>query len=214
MQSRNSARRKNQKGTSVLEFALIIWPTVLMLMGVVVVGNELGRAVQAGQICRDAASMYVRGVDFTQSGNQSELARIGQAMNLQTGNTGDGIVILSKVTFVPDPSSSCGLPADTGYSTCTSGQYRLAQRIIFGNTGALPGTHYTTQGTPTYDAEDNVTNYSDYTNGTAAAISNFGSTLVLYPGQFSYIAETYFRTSDLSMPGFQSNPGIYSVAFF
>ena len=213
MQSRNSGRRKNQKGTSVLEFALIIWPTVLMLMGVVVVGNQLGRAVEAGQVCRDADSMYVRGVDFAQSGNQSELARIGQALNLQTGNSGNGIVILSKVTFIPDPSSSCGLPTDVGYSTCTSGQYRLAQRTIIGNT-SLPGTHFPTTGTPTYDSENNVTNYSDYTNGTSATINNFQNTLVLYPGQFSYVAETYFQMLDLSLPGFQSNPGVYSVAFF
>jgi len=121
MQSRNNRRRKNQKGTSVLEFSLIIRPTVPMLMGVVVVGNELGRAVEAAQVCRDADSMYVRGVDFAQSGNQAELARIGQALNLQSSNSGNGIVILSKITFIPDPSSSCGLPADVGYSTCTTG---------------------------------------------------------------------------------------------
>src|SRR5579862_7092912 len=107
MRTANS-KRKNQKGTSILEFALIAWPTVLMLMGVVVVGNALGRAVQAGQVCRDADSMYVRGVDFSLSGNQSELARIGAGLNLQTGNSGNGLVILSKVTFIPDPSSSCG----------------------------------------------------------------------------------------------------------
>lgn len=213
MQSRNSARRKNQKGTSILEFALIVWPTVLMLMGVVVIGNGLGRAVQAGQVCRDADSMYVRGVDFSQSGNQAELAQIAANLNLQTSNSGNGLVILSKVTFIPDPSSSCGVPTDTGYSTCTIGEYRLAQRTIFGNT-SLPGTHFPTTGTPTYDSENNVTNYSDYTNGTAATINNFQTTLVLYPGQFSYIAETYFQMLDLSMPGFQSSPGVYSVAFF
>lgn len=213
MQSRNSTRRKNRKGTSILEFALIVWPTILMLMGVVVVGNELGRAVEAAQVCRDADSMYVRGVDFSLSGNRDELARIGAALNLQNANAGNGLVILSKVTFIPDPSSSCGVPADAGYSTCTIGQYRLAQRTTFGNT-TLPGTHFATTGTPTYDSENNVTNYSDYTNGTAATISNFQNTLVLYPGQFSYIAETYFQMLDLSMPGFQSSPGVYSVAFF
>jgi len=159
--------------------------------------------------------MYVRGVDFAQSGNQSELARIGQSLNLQTSG-GDGIVILSKVTFIPDPSSSCGQPADTGYSTCTVGQYRLAQRIIFGNSTSLPGTHYTTSGSVTYDSEGNVSspNYANYTSGTAATINNFSSTMTLYPGQYIYIAETYFQAVDLALPGFQSSPGIYSVSFF
>ncbi|HLJ47702.1 MAG TPA: TadE family protein [Bryobacteraceae bacterium] len=209
----NKATRKNQRGTSILEFALFVWPTLLMLMGVVVIGNELGRAVQAGQVCRDADSMYVRGVDFSLSGNQAELARIGSGLNLQTSNSGNGLVILSKVTFIPDPSSSCGQPTSPNYSTCTTGQYRLAQRTIFGNT-SLPGTHFTTTGTPTYDSENNVTNYSDYTNGTAATINNFQNNMVLYPGQFIYISETYFQMLDLSMLGFQSSPGVYSVAFF
>lgn len=213
MELHNNVRRKNQRGTSILEFALIAWPTVLLLMGVVVIGNQLGRAVEAGQVCRDADSMYVRGVDFSLSGNQAELARIGSALNLQTSNSGSGLVVLSKVTFVPDPSSTCGQPADAGYATCTSGQYRLAQRTIFGNT-SVPGTHYPTTGTPTYDSENNVTNYSDYTNGTAATINNFQNTMVLYPGQFVYISETYFQLLDLSMPGFQASPAVYSVAFF
>ena len=172
MPGRIQSRRKTQKGTSVLEFAIIAWASVFMLMGVVVVGLELGRGVQAAQVCRDAGSMYVRGVDFAQSGNQSELARIGQSLNLQTDGTGDGIVILSKVTFIPDPSSSCGVPTSPNYSTCTVGQYRLTQRIIFGNSTSLPGTHYTTSGTVTLDSEGNVSSpdYTNYTSGTAATI--------------------------------------------
>ena len=65
--------RKNRKesGNVVLEFALVAMPTVFLLMGVVVVGLNLGRAVEVGQICRDADSMYVRGVDFSTTAAQN-----------------------------------------------------------------------------------------------------------------------------------------------
>src|SRR5579872_7100144 len=126
----NKATRKNQRGTSILEFALFVWPTLLMLMGVVVIGNELGRAVQAGQVCRDAGSMFVRGVDFSLSGNQAELARIGQDLGLTVPGTGAGAVLLSKVTYIG--SGTCTTP-------CNSGQYVLVQRISVGDasSGAL-----------------------------------------------------------------------------
>src|ERR1700693_5422329 len=101
---------KKEQGHSILEFALVAMPTVIMLMGVVVIGVDLGRSVQVTQICRDAGSMYVRGVDFSRTGNQQVLVRLGQSMNLQT-SAGDGFVVMSKVTFIPDPS--CGTPAST-----------------------------------------------------------------------------------------------------
>jgi len=63
-------RNLKEQGHSILEFALIAMPTVTMLLGVVVVGIDLGRADQVTEICRDADAMYVRGIDFSQSGNQ------------------------------------------------------------------------------------------------------------------------------------------------
>lgn len=198
-------RLNKEKGNNILEFALVAMPTVIMLFGVVVIGLDLGRSVQVTQICRDAGAMYVRGLDFSQAGNQQVIVRLGQSMNLQSSG-GDGLVILSKVTFLPD--SSCGSPPS---STCTSGKSVLMQRIIFGN-NTLSGTHYTTAGTITQDAEGNVINYITDAN---AVIANFATNAFqMRPNEISYLAETYFRTPDVSMPGFQSNPGIYSQAFF
>jgi hypothetical protein len=196
---------KKEQGHSILEFALVAMPTVIMLMGVVVIGVDLGRSVQVTQICRDAGSMYVRGVDFSLTGNQQVLVRLGQSMNLQT-SAGDGFVVMSKVTFIPDPS--CGTPAST---TCTAGKSVLMQRITFGNT-TLPGTHYPTAGTVTQDGQGNVSNYPTDAN---AVIANFTTAAFqLRPNEISYVAETYFRTPDVSMAGFVSNPGVYSQAFF
>src|ERR1700684_1600291 len=117
---RVSRKNRRESGNVVLEFALVAMPTVLLLMGVVVVGLNLGRAVQVGQICRDADSMYVRGVDFSTSAAQNLLVQLGHTMHLQTSNTSSGIIILSKIQFVPNPLTC---------TTSCSGTYQLAQRL-------------------------------------------------------------------------------------
>ena len=197
-------RAKNERGHSILEFALLAIPTVLMLLGVIVVGIDLGRSVQVTQICRDADSMYARGLDFSQAGNQQELVRLGKNMNLQTSG-GDGLITLSKVTFLPD--HSCGTPPDPN---CTAGKYALMQRIIFGNT-ALPGTHFPTVGLVSQDALGNVNNYTTDPN---AVITTFASSLQLKPNEVSYVSEAYFQTTDVGMSSYQATPGVYSQAFF
>ena len=201
-------RNGKERGNSILEFALVAIPTVVLMLGVVVFGIDLGRSVQVAQISRDAASMYVRGVDFSLTGNQQVLVRLGTTMNLQLGS-GDGLIILSKVTFIPD--SSCGSPGSPGYPNCTSGKHVLMQRITFGNT-ALPGTHFPTHGSVTPDAQGNIPNYSTDPN---AVIDNFAATLQLKPGeQASYVSEAYFQTTDVKMNGFAASPGVYAQSFF
>src|ERR1700736_3555485 len=98
---RVAQRKKREQGTSILEFALVAIPTIFMMLGVVVVGIDLGRSVQVAQICRDAASMYVRGVPLYLSSAQGVIVRLGQNLNLRASG-GDGLVILSKIQSVKD----------------------------------------------------------------------------------------------------------------
>lgn len=199
--------KKSEQGNSVLEFALIAIPTIFMMLGVVVVGVDLGRSVQVAQISRDAGSMFVRGVPLYQTAAQGVVVRLGQNMNLQTTG-GDGLVVLSKIIFIPDPS--CGAPGDPSYANCTVGKNKLVQRIIFGDT-TLPGTHYPTAGPVALDSQGQVANYLIDDN---ADVDNFTTALQLKPNEISYVAETYFRTPDVDMPGFQNNTGIYAQSFF
>jgi hypothetical protein len=85
------------------------------------------------------------------------------------------------------------------------------QRIVFGNT-SLQSTHFPTAGTVSQDAQGNVANYTTDSN---AVINNFVTNgFQLKPNEISYVAETYFRTLDVSMAGILSSPGIYAQAFF
>jgi Flp pilus assembly protein TadG len=196
--------KRGERGHSIMEFALVAIPTVMLMLGVVVLGINLGRSVQVAQICRDAGSMYVRGVDFSQTGAQQLLARLGQNMNLQTSG-GSGVVILSKIQFVPtDPTCT---------DTC-AGAYRLVQRDTIGSTSltGFTGTHFPTAGPVTRDPSTG--NIQNYTTDPNAVISNFSSTLVLNPNEISYVAEAYFQTGDTNLNVWQHTPGVYAQAFF
>jgi Flp pilus assembly protein TadG len=206
---RRGARRAGERGVSILEFALVVIPMVFMILGVVVIGVDLGRAVQVSQICRDADAMFMRGVPLYTSSAQSFLAQLGANMNLQTSG-GDGLVTLSKIQFIPDPS--CGAPTDSTYANCTVGVNRLVQRILIGNTTITgASTRFPTAGSVSYDSLDQVNNYLTDNN---AIINNFAASLQLKPLEVSYVAEVYFQTPTVSFGTIQTSPGIYSQAFF
>lgn len=197
-----SSRKRGERGHSILEFALVAIPTVLLLLSVVIIGINLGRSVQAGQICRDAGSMYVRGVDFSQTGAQQMLAHLGASLNLQTSG-GSGVVILSKIQMVPTVSTCV---ADCSY------KYVLEQRNTIGNTGLTGGsTRFPTAGAVTFNADGTVVNYTTDAN---AIVGNFSSALTLNAGEISYVAEAYFQTNDTNLQVWETSPGIYSQAFF
>lgn len=205
----SKAKRGRRRGVSILEFALVVIPMTFMILGVVVIGVDLGRDVQVSQICRDADAMYMRGVPLYTSSAQSYLAQLGANMNLQTSG-GDGLVTLSKIQFIPDPS--CGAPTDSTYPNCIVGINRLVQRIVIGNTSITGGsTRFPTAGLVSYDSLDQVNNYLTDNN---AIVSNFASSLQLKPLEVSYVAEVYFQTPTVSFGTIQTSPGIYSQAFF
>ena len=200
-------RRQRERGNNILEFALVAIPTVLLMLGVVVLGIDLARSVEVAQVARDGGAMFVRGLDFSQTGNQQVMVRISGPLNMQTTG-GDGLASMSKITFIPD--ASCGQPTDASYPNCTVGKNVLMLRIIFGNT-SLPGSHYVTAGNVSLDSQGNVANYATDPN---AVISNFTSTLQLKPLEISYVTEVYFQTPDVNMQSFLNNTGVYSQAFF
>jgi hypothetical protein len=188
-----------ERGIEILEFALVVsFILVPLLLGVVVIGINLGRAVQVAQVARDAGSMYVRGVDFSQSGNQAVLARLGQGLGLATTG-GAGVVILSKITHIP--TGGCTNP-------CNEAQYVMAQRIVIGDSTLVSahGQIHST-GTIALDAEGNVVNYITDPN---AIVSGFSSIITLNGTEFAFIAESYFPTPDVNMPGYSVGNGVYS----
>ncbi len=189
------SRRKNQTGNNVLEFALVGMPLVLLLLGVTTTGLALGRSVQVAQVCRDAASMYVRGVDFSRPGNQDVLVRLTNGMGM-TRTGGDGVIILSKVTWIPQ--SKC---TELALNPCNGDSHVITQRIVIGNQAQRPSN----LGTPNAGLLDSQGLVRDYMEE-PSAVAVFPM-MTLDEGQYAYVAETNFR-------GVFNSEFVYSKAIF
>jgi hypothetical protein len=192
---RHSNRRKNQRGNNILEFALVAMPLVLLLLGVTTTGLGLGRSVQVAQICRDAASMYVRGVDFSRDGNTDVLVRLSQGLGM-TRNGGDGLIILSKVTFIPQQTCT-----DLSLFPCNGDRHVITQRIVVGD----PSLRASAVGTPNAGLLDSKGLVRDYIKE-VSAVATFPM-MTLQNGQYAYVAEVHFV-------GFMGGAPIYSRAIF
>jgi hypothetical protein len=197
--TRPNIRNRRQRGSAVIEFALVAVLYVPLLVGVVVVGLNLGRNVQIAQFARDAGSMYSRGVDFSEAENKAFLVQMQSFGMTVTG--GSGVLILSKFAYIP--ASSCA-----GIRPCNSNQQVLLQRIIVGNP-SIRSTSFPTGGSVTLDAHGNV---ADYMTDPNAIVSTLRPRITIADGEFAYTAEAFFSSPDLA--SFVSNQGVLAVAVF
>lgn len=186
----------------MLEFGLVITPLVVLLLGVTVVGLNLGRSIRGNQVARDAASMYVRGIDFSKEGSKDLLVRLADRLGM-TRNGGRGVVIFSKVTWIPQ--SKCdALELDP----CNGDRHVIVQRLVVGNAGLRQSA----LGTPDPSLLDSKGLVDNYLQEGSAVADLVG--LTLHEGEYAYVAESYFQSPDFDMPGFQSGTGVYSRAIF
>ena len=198
----SAIRRKRQSGSELIEFALSSLFLFPIMISVVILGLNLGRSVRVAQLCRDAGSMYVRGIDFSATANQDILVRLNNGMGM-TRTGGNGEIIFSKVTFIP--ASSCvGIPG------CNSDKYVVVQRLIVGNS-TLHTSTIGPAGAVTRDSYGNVANYMTNPN---AVSSNFSTVITLAANEFAYVSESFFPSLDLTTLGAPASADVYSRAVF
>jgi hypothetical protein len=193
-------RRHLRQGSSLVEFTLACVVLVPLLLGVVAVGLNLGRAVHVAQVARDAGSMYVRGVDFSKPANQDVLVRLANRISM-TRTGGDAVAVLSRITFIPE--SAC-----EGLSPCNADQQVLVHRVVVGN-AALRSSNFRTAGEVVTDADGNVLNYMTDPN---AVVTGFTTVLTLRANEFAYVSE--FFVPETGTTGFFGSGGVYSRAIF
>jgi hypothetical protein len=201
--NRAVGRDRSRRGTVLIEFALsslILFP---MMVGVVILGLNLGRSVHVMQVCRDVGSMFVRGVDFSANANKDEVVRLAQGLGM-TRTGGNGVIFLSKVTLVP---SGCTSP-------CNANQYVVVQRLTIGNTAMSPvqNSRLGPAGAVTLDSYGNVAN--SVTDPNAVVSPSFTGIMTLAANEFAYVAEAYFLSPDLTTLGAGAGNGVYARAVF
>jgi hypothetical protein len=128
---RNSQARR--RGSSLIEFVLSSMFWVTLLIGTLVIGGNLVKSIQVVQLCRDVGHMWAYGVDFSQASNQNLIAKLAQGLNFSTSGSGNGVVILSSVTYIgPNQCTAGGLAADT--TSCPNlNQTVFTRRVVAGN---------------------------------------------------------------------------------
>ena len=215
MKSLNGKLKRNEQGSALLEFAAVSIVVIPLFFGMVGAGIQLGRMNEAVQICRDAAHMYARGVDFSLTNNQNILVSLATGSGM-TVNGGNGVVIMSQIIQVYQADcTAAGLAA----GQCTNlNQLVFVNRLVTGNSG-LRSSNYGTPPSALVNSEGNIAD-SDYltkpslvvTGGLANEFTNSG--LTLNDGDIAYLTEFYESTPDLSFLGTGGSGGVYAKAVF
>ena len=192
--------QSGKRGSTIIEFVLttsLIY--VPLLLGTMVIGLNVIRAIQVNQVNRDAGHMFARGVDFMAPSNRAMLLHLASGLNI-TDHGGDGVIILSTILHVGQDECPDGC-ANLGYDVIT-------RRITIGN-ASIRQSRY---GTPAnIDANGNVLNYL---NDASARANGFSSVMTLQGGDVAYVAESYFISPDFDIPGFMEDTGVAAHAVF
>jgi hypothetical protein len=208
-------KRKNERGGSVIEFALVAVTLLPLILGTGVMGVNMIKVLQTEQVAHEAGRMFGQGLDMSQPGNQTIVATVGTDLGLSTtAGQGNAEVILSALTYVDKATcASAGMVDALGNPTggCTNyGQWVFTIRLTIGNTSLRSST----LGSPLVGGPTGVTIKSDGTismsdyvtkSGDVAQFSSInpyasagGNVTGLPSGQFLYIAEAAAQTFTMS----------------
>lgn len=205
----NPNRRITQRGSTIVELALVTPFLMFLLTGSFTVGMSLNRAIQASNVVRNANVLMSRKVDLSRAENQRMLIRSASGLGMNVTGTyvpdpaGKGAIILSKVVRVGNVQCSVGIPGWNGNAaSCPNhGQYVIAQRISMANTtrwGSAIGSPNSTLAT------DGTVSDADIANVTTNRATGFPQlptgTGVVYldNDSFAYIGEIFADLSELT----------------
>ncbi len=228
-----SARRKRQQGgNELIEFGLLLTLLMPLFLGMFVTGFNLVRANQGNMIARDLGDLYIHGTDFSTSGAQNLAVRLSVGLGLQPnfsggGNnatgitTGNGLVMLSQVTFIGGASCVAAGFAPTGCPNYN--HFVFTQRVIVGNKNLqFNGTTVQSalgavSGGASVTSSGGVNNYIIDPNARldAAHEATFSAlwSPALTDGQLVYASEVWFASQDLTVSSL-SGQGVYARFFF
>ena len=211
-------RRRGQRGSEIMEFALLSVLLVPTFLWMFITGMNLIRSVKATHLAADLGRLYINGTDFSKWDAQKLAQRLATGLGLDVGasdpgqmwnnggNGGRGVVILSQVTFVGTPTCA---PFVAGGNTCTNqDRYVFTQRIVFGK-ASLRQSNF---GTPTaaITSRGLISAYATDPGARTQAFQALFPTS-LQDGQFAYVAEVFFESPDLNVSAL-SGSGVYARA--
>ena len=201
-----------RKGVAIIEFTFSMLILVPLLLGVFVFGFRLIRSLQMQQIVRDLGHMYIRGVNFRNSGPQQNAQTLAQSFDLSA--SGKSLIILSQIRIIQQADCDAANPATPGLPCTNLNNPVFTEQLTIGNTSlAINGVSARSAfGTPPIQGDYTVSSTNQANSASAAA--TFGTVMTLKPGEFGYVAEMITSTPDLNVPGLSGSPQVYSRAIF
>jgi hypothetical protein len=208
----NSQSKRRVRGASGIEFALSSLFWIPLLTGTLVIGTNVIKANQVVHFCRDIAHMWAYGVDFSQASGQAVMGEIAQGLNFNINGSGNGVVMLSNVTFIGNNQClAAGLLANT--TSCPNlNQTVFTRRVVVGNS-SLRSSNFGTPPSSIIGTRGFIA-ATDYCTNTNARANNFVQLLPLAPGDTSTLTETYFISPELDWAGIMTGTAEYSYAIF
>ena len=209
---KEKSRKAAERGSAMVEFTLAAGLFLVpLLLGTIIIGQNLIREIETTQVCRDASHMYAYGVDFSVPSNQQILVNIGQGLNLQVSG-GNAVVILSTVTYIDGTACQAGGYQPNSSSCANYDQTVFTRRIVIGNSSIRQSAF----GTPNPSLIDSSGNISPagYLNDTSTRAVGFSTLIPLSAGQFAYMGEMFLSSPDLDWWGFLGNTGTSARSIF
>jgi hypothetical protein len=201
----------SKKGGALMEFSLSSLFWVPLILGTIVLGLNLARALRVTQLCRDAGHMYAYGVDFSQGGNQNLLLRLANGLNI-TATGGNGVVVFSTITYIAAGDCTAGgLTANS--SQCPNLNYMVfTNRLVVGN-AALKPSAFGTPNTSDMDSSGSIPS-SKFLKDVTTRATGFSNLITIASGQYAYVSEAYFSSPDYDWTGFLTGTGVAARNIF
>lgn len=210
-----------RRGSAVLEFTFSLLFLIPLVLGTLVFGFRLIRGIEMDQIVRDIGHMYVRGVDFTQSGAVSNAQTMATGFNLTS--TGTSLLVLSTIKILQQADCDAANPTLPAGTHCTNlGNPVFTQQIKIGNSSLSvngQSMHASVFGTPPLQTDKTVSatdqaNTSTAAAGNATATTGFSAVLTLTAGEYAYVVEMFNGTAELNIIGLSGAPQVYARSVF
>ena len=212
---------ERQKGAAIVEFSLSLLFLVPLLLGTLVFGFRLIRNLEMEQIVRDIGHMYIRGVDFRNSGPQSNAATLAQGFDLSA--TGMSVLVISQIKVIQQEDCDAANPGKPKGTLCTNLKNPVfTEQLMVGNTSLkINGVSVAKSafGVPPLQSDKTVSDADQANTATAAAGNTdagtgFVKVIQLQPGEIAYLTEMLNATPELSITGLTGMPQIYARSVF
>jgi Flp pilus assembly protein TadG len=223
--SRRPPRRRS--GIAIIEFTLSLTFLIPLLLGTFVFGFRLIRSLEMEQVVRDLGHMYVRDVNFRNSGPQQNAQTLAQGFDLTSAGT--SLLVFSQIRICTQADCDTANPTKIGQACTNLGNPVFTEQLTLGNSSLVIAgkTAKSVFGAPPVQALSsppastdfkvsavNLANNSNAAAGNTGSGTGFATVITLQVGEVAYMVEMFNATPELNIPGLSGSPQVYARSVF